>query len=219
MNEIKRYVNRVEWNLRLDWPTRVRVMNDLASDLQSRLEAGETLADIRADLGGPEQLAATLNEAFADHRDPAPRWRWWLLAGAAAALALGFALPALTGARQAAVGVIGGADGPTAILVSGPGISGGTLLGISWALLLAAAFCWLGWCRHGHPRRYWLPALLSLIVCAGQGVLLALGWQPGLPVYGPLSILAGFLLSGFWLGAALLVLSLRGALKKRGKRG
>mgnify|MGYP005763467891 FL=1 len=82
MNEIKRYVNRVEWNLRLDWPTRVRVMNDLASDLQSRLEAGETLADIRADLGGPEQLAATLNEAFADHRDPAPRWRWWLLAGA-----------------------------------------------------------------------------------------------------------------------------------------
>ena len=40
MNEMKRYVNTVERCLRLDPATRLRVMNDLASDLQSRLEAG-----------------------------------------------------------------------------------------------------------------------------------------------------------------------------------
>ena len=87
MNEMKRYVNTVERCLRLDPATRLRVMNDLASDLQSRLEAGETMEQIRAELGGPEQLAAALEAEFAAHRDPAPRWRWWLLVGAAAVLA------------------------------------------------------------------------------------------------------------------------------------
>ena len=89
MNEMKRYVNTVERCLRLDPATRLRVMNDLASDLQSRLEAGETMEQIRAELGGPEQLAAALEAEFAAHRDPAPRWRWWLLAGAAAVVAGG----------------------------------------------------------------------------------------------------------------------------------
>ena len=35
MNEVKRYVNTVERHLRLDRTTRLRVMNDLASDLQA----------------------------------------------------------------------------------------------------------------------------------------------------------------------------------------
>ena len=61
MNEVKRYVNTVERHLHLDRSTRLRVMNDLASDLQSRLDAGETLADIQADLGDARTLAETLN--------------------------------------------------------------------------------------------------------------------------------------------------------------
>ena len=217
MNEMKRYVNTVEWHLRLDPPTRLRVMNDLASDLQSRLEAGETMAQIRADLGSPEQLAATLEASFAEHRDPAPRWRWWLLAAAAAVLAVGLAGPSLLGQARTSVGIIGGADGPTAIWVSGPAPvpNTGLVLGLSWAVLLVAAFCWLGWCRHGARKRYWLPAALSLAVCLWQAALALLGWQPDLLwVQSPLMILAVFVLSGFWLGVILLVLSLRGALKK-----
>ena len=53
MNEMKRYVNTVERCLRLDPATRLRVMNDLASDLQSRLEAGETMEQIRRGTGRP----------------------------------------------------------------------------------------------------------------------------------------------------------------------
>ena len=117
MNEMKRYVNTVERCLRLDPATRLRVMNDLASDLQSRLEAGETMEQIRAELGGPEQLAAALEAEFAAHRDPAPRWRWWLLAGAAAVLAAAAFGSCAQRQAAASVGIIGGADGPTAILV------------------------------------------------------------------------------------------------------
>ena len=137
MNEMKRYVNTVERCLRLDPATRLRVMNDLASDLQSRLEAGETMEQIRAELGGPEQLAAALEAEFAAHRDPAPRWRCWL------------------------------------------------------------------------------PAALCAAVLAAEGALAALGQQlvPVL-VLSPLTALAGLLLSGVWLAAVLLVLAVRGALKK-----
>ncbi len=216
MNEIKRYVTAVEWHLRLDRATRLRVMNDLASDLQSRLDAGETPAAIRADLGEPKQLAATLNAEFAAHRDPAPRWRWWLLAGAAAALAAaGFGSCAQ---RQAAasVGIIGGADGPTAIWVTGPaGFSGWLPLGLIWAALLLAAFLLLGWCRRGRPRRYWLPAALCAAVLAAEAALALLGralWPAF--VLSPLGALAELLLSGCWLAVLLLALALRGALKK-----
>ena len=42
MNAMKRYVNDIERNLRMDRPTRVRIMRDLGSDIQSRREAGAT---------------------------------------------------------------------------------------------------------------------------------------------------------------------------------
>ena len=120
--------------------------------------------------------------------------------------------------RQAAasVGIIGGADGPTAIFVSGPvAFPGWWPLGLVWAVLLVAAFSLLGWCRHGRPRRCWLPAALCAAVLAAEGTLAALGQQlvPAL-VLSPLTALAGLLLSGAWLAAVLLVLAVRGALKK-----
>ena len=170
MNEMKRYVNTVERCLRLDPATRLRVMNDLASDLQSRLEAGETMEQIRAELGGPEQLAAALEAEFAAHRDPAPRWRWWLLAGAAAVLAAAAFGSCAQRQAAASVGIIGGSDGPTAIFVSGPvAFPGWWPLGLVWAVLLVAAFLLLGWCRHGRPRRCWLPAALCAAVLAAEG--------------------------------------------------
>ena len=211
MNEMKRYVNTVERCLRLDPATRLRVMNDLASDLQSRLEAGETMEQIRA-----EQLAAALEAEFAAHRDPAPRWRWWLLAGAAAVLAAAAFGSCAQRQAAASVGIIGGADGPTAIFVSGPvAFPGWWPLGLVWAVLLVAAFLLLGWCRHGRPRRCWLPAALCAAVLAAEGALAVLGQQlvPAL-VLSPLTALAGLLLSGAWLAAVLLVLAVRGALKK-----
>ena len=178
MNEMKRYVNTVERCLRLDPATRLRVMNDLASDLQSRLEAGKTMEQIRAELGGPEQLAAALEAEFAAHRDPAPRWRWWLLAGAAAVLAAAAFGSCAQRQAAASVGIIGGADGPTAIFVSGPvAFPGWWPLGLVWAVLLVAAFLLLGWCRHGLPRRCWLPAALCATVLAAEGALAVLGQQ------------------------------------------
>ena len=137
MNAIKHYVYAVERRLRLDRQTKLRVMNDLASDLQSRLDAGETLAEIEADLGSPAELAANRNAAFPGQQRLASPWRW-LFAAAAALLALWMALASMPAQTS---GIIGGADGPTAIVVtaSGPDFS---LFGLFCAL--AAAFLFLG---------------------------------------------------------------------------
>ena len=67
MNEMKQYVHDIEKKLRVDRATRRRIMSDLASDLQSRLDGGETAADIRADLGEPEQVAAIDPIGLYDH--------------------------------------------------------------------------------------------------------------------------------------------------------
>ena len=42
------------------------------------------------------------------------------------------------GRESASVGIIGGADGPTAILVAGPELSVGTLVGLAACVLCAA---------------------------------------------------------------------------------
>ena len=62
---VKQYMNAIESALRVDWKTRVRIMNDLASDFQSRRDAGQTDAQIMAELGTPKAVAAEFNAAFA----------------------------------------------------------------------------------------------------------------------------------------------------------
>ena len=202
MNAIKQYVNAVERRLRLDRQTKLRVMNDLASDLQSRLDAGETPAEIEADLGSPAELAANLNAAFPEHQRPASPWRW-LFAAAAALLALWMALASMPAQTS---GIIGGADGPTAIVVtaSGPDFS---LFGLFCAL--AAAFLYLGWCRCGRPRRYGAAIALSA-VCL---VLAALG----LPAL--FAAQHAFSESGGTAGAALRRIRLAAPVPRRGWLG
>ena len=119
---VKRYVNAIEWKLRLPWKVRVRVMSDLATSMEARHEAGESYEAIMADLGAPGAVAARLNAEMAEYAAPSGSpWRWLFLALAAlcAAWMVCSLVPVLfTLSASASVGVIGGADGPTAIFVT-----------------------------------------------------------------------------------------------------
>ncbi len=93
MNDVKRYMAAIERHLRMDRKTRARVMADLASDFQNRRDAGQTDAEIMAELGMPEQAAAEFNAAFAADAPASGRawgrpgrWRWLFLALAVLAL-------------------------------------------------------------------------------------------------------------------------------------
>ena len=204
MNEVKRYVNTVERHLHLDRSTRLRVMNDLASDLQSRLDAGETLADIQADLGDARTLAETLNREFSDHRDNASPWRWAFLV-LAIFLALVFAVSGLTARQEAAsIGIIGGADGPTAIYVADSFGGLDTLHTLFWLAALVGGYWLLGPARRGSRKRLLVPVILegvSLVIQLLWLVVHMAGIGTGVFLYLWGSTLVR---SGIWLSVGLL---------------
>lgn len=146
--KMKKYTKAVERRLNLPRDVRERVMTDFATSIAARQEAGQTDEEIYAELGSPKKAAADLNEQmkeFAYRRSP---WRFAFLALAVAAggkLLLGW-LPVgimylvmrlqatMSAAESASVGIIGGADGPTAIFLTAP-VWTNVLI---WVLLLIA---------------------------------------------------------------------------------
>ena len=169
MNPIKRYVNTVERHLRMDRHTRLRIMHDLGSEIQTRLEQGEPPEAIMAELGPAEAVAESFNREFAAPPKKSG-WRWLLLAcagvAALAAAAMQWVERMLT-AAAISVGVIGGADGPTAIFVTGGIGAGGVFTGWQWqewlpvALGCLAGFLLLQWPGAVKGAKRWLPAALA----------------------------------------------------------
>lgn len=177
-HELDRYLGQIRRRLRVDRATRTRILSDLASDWHEREQRGQTPEQILAEMGPAKEVAESFNQAFLPQGQPArPAWRWAFLAIgilpllAGAGLAVGqrvveymqdvqYIRDAL-GAAPGTVGVIGGADGPTAIFVaSAPAPWGLPLLPVVLGCL--AVFCALQWPGRWGWRR-WLPAALAAL--------------------------------------------------------
>ncbi len=145
---VKRYLRAVSRRLRLPRAVRSRVVSDLSTSIAARLEAGESEDAVLLALGAPAAAAAELNEQMQEFAFRKSPWRFVCLALAilAGLWLIGFcALPALVLAPGRSVGVIGSADGPTAIFLTGPNAPGAALyLALALAALGAAGFFYLG---------------------------------------------------------------------------
>ena len=155
--EMKRYMTAIERRLDLPREIRARVMTDLQSSIAARREAGQSDAAIFEELGSPGAVAAELNEQMKEYAYVKSKWRWAALAGAVIAAGM-LVFKGITGllawllnaavSESAGVGIIGGADGPTAIFVTAAPD------GFSWLLwVLVLAMCALGWWKLGHCRQ------------------------------------------------------------------
>lgn len=134
--KMKKYVNAVERRLNLPREIRARVMSDFSSSISARREAGMTEEAIYAELGTPKKAAADLNEQMKEYTYRKSPWRFLFAAlaayGAAELLGSFVALllylllrdPVLQAGEAGSVGIIGGADGPTAVFVTTPGWTG-----------------------------------------------------------------------------------------------
>lgn len=123
--KMKKYTKAIERKLNMPKDVRERVMNDLMSSIQGRREAGQTDDEILTELGTPKKVAAELNEQMKDYTFIKSPWRWVCLAvivGCVLYLVFGGMIGLLTYLLNASisgnVGIIGGADGPTAIFVT-----------------------------------------------------------------------------------------------------
>ena len=128
--KMKKYTNSVERRLNLPREVKARVMSDFISSIAARREAGQSDEEIYEDLGTPAKAAADLNEQMKDYAYRKSPWRFLCLgiavvAGAQllydAMIALVAHCMAVSAHRTAAsIGIIGGADGPTAIFLTAP---------------------------------------------------------------------------------------------------
>lgn len=226
---VKRYMNAIEGRLHTDRKTRARVMMELASDFQSRRESGQTDEAIMAELGTPEEVAAEFNAAFgAPGAARVSPWRWAFAAIAAAILLWPLMKQCITriwwAPEAASIGIIGGADGPTAIFVAAPAPDlAGTL---PWLLGAVAGFLLLGWCRRGTAARCRVPLALCalglalwLLGLAGLAALLTgLGGAHATVLLPPWVMAGQYLLTFFSSGAWLCLAVLVGACRQRARK-
>ena len=152
---MKKYLRKIEWHLMLPREVRRRVMEDLNSTIAERREAGQSDERIMAELGKPQKVAEELNRQMQDYMLKKTPWRFvCLIAAAIAFLLIMWDLfvdilfsSFLTGANES-IGIIGGADGPTAIFVTSRPAA-------DWEFILFAAVFVLGitgyfWLRRGR---------------------------------------------------------------------
>ena len=129
--KMKNYVNAVERRLNLPREVKARVMSDFQSSIAARREAGQTDEEIYAELGTPAKAAADLNEQMKDYTYRKSPWRFLFLGIAAIGgvrllydgfvSLIGYVVlrrELVQSGGAAAIGIIGGADGPTAIFVT-----------------------------------------------------------------------------------------------------
>lgn len=126
---VKRYLRAVSRRLCLPRKIRTQVIQDLVTGICARQEAGESWEDILRDMGAPKTFAGNLNEEMKEFRCRKSPWRFLFLALAVVGIGgliyiftiQSLACFLLTQAvnQPPALGVIGGADGPTAIFVTG----------------------------------------------------------------------------------------------------
>ncbi len=126
---VKRYLRAVARRLCLPRKIRAQVIQDLATGICARQEAGEPYEAILRDMGTPKQMARGLNEEMKEYRYRKSPWRYLFLVLAIAGIgglvytcsiqALACFLLTQAVNQPPALGFIGGADGPTAIFVTG----------------------------------------------------------------------------------------------------
>lgn len=144
-DKMKKYTKSIERRLNLPKEIRARVMSDFLSSIEARREAGQTDEEICAELGTSKKIAVELNEQMKEFAYRKSLWRFLFAAFAVLAagwillsrlfLYFGMFLETLTWSfspnHAASIGVIGGADGPTAIFVTGPA-------GFDWDIAIVA---------------------------------------------------------------------------------
>lgn len=134
---MKKYIRSIKRRLNLPKDIKERVMSDFESDLLARKEAGMSDEEIIAELGTPLKAAANLNEQMKEYTYRKSPWRFAFLACAVygalevlpglyvnlvyLAVSVFMQIRSVFVPQEAySVGIIGGADGPTAVFVTAP---------------------------------------------------------------------------------------------------
>ena len=120
--KIKRYVNALERRLKLPLKLKVRINEDIGTEIHLRMEAGESVDEILEEMGSPEAVAERFHEEYAEYVVKKSPIRFLFL-GLAAFIIIAAVLFGIVFAQshqtEPSISIIGGADGPTSIFIAG----------------------------------------------------------------------------------------------------
>lgn len=159
--KMKKYLKNVRRKLNLPSDVKKRVMTDFVSSIESRREAGNTDEAIYAELGDPRDAAAVLNEQMKEFAYVKSPWRWLcfavmllcvllLLYKGMDGLLVALTAWAVFGRSNDAIGIIGGADGPTQIFVTRSPDTTAYTTGMTAVILVMSV---VGFYYLGHMRK------------------------------------------------------------------
>lgn len=200
------YIKAILRDVQLDKMTRKRLRADLEGDIDARLEAGESMEQLIADMGDPAEVAGSFAQSMQGTAVRKSPWRWLLLGlavllllacgalvlfAAAVEHGMGALLAALAessparlfvdGKEASSIGIIGGADGPTAIFVTSyatPALP--FLFVLAAGLALLGGFLLMQWKGTKKPVRFLVLGLAMLaawlVLLLGGGGLGLIGW-------------------------------------------
>lgn len=159
--KMKKYCNGVARRLNLPLDVKARVMNDFTSSIAARREAGEEDEAIFAELGTPREAAELINEQMKEYAYRKSPWRW---AGLAVSVLSGGILLwtelvnrlmtliyTMSLGENQSLGIIGGADGPTAIFLTTVERTGVDWDTVFFVLMLTAGLA--VWWHLGHLKK------------------------------------------------------------------
>lgn len=154
---MKKYLRTVRNRLKMPADLRAKVMKDLESSIASRHEEGQSDAQIMQELGSPKEVADELNRQLTEYTYHKSPWRWVCLGVSILVSVIvlsGGWLQLITWmfnkSINHSIGIIGGADGPTAIFVTTS--PDGFLIEVIICLLFLVAGLF-GFFKLGHLRR------------------------------------------------------------------
>ena len=124
---MKKYFRAVNRRLNMPKELRKRVLSDLESSINSRLENGQSVDEVLQEFGSAKEAAEELNRQMQEYTYRKSPWRWGCLALMIVTF-VSFCFKGVLGLLAAlfnfhashSIGIIGGGDGPTAIFVTAP---------------------------------------------------------------------------------------------------
>ena len=151
--EAEKYLKSIERKLNFPKNIRKKVMSDLLTGVTARRENGEDWETILSGMGDAKAVADGLNREMADYGYRKSKWRFAFLVpvavGVVQLLFTGIAL-SFVSAEAPSIGVIGGADGPTAIFVTTSSDLWSLLSPLVW---IAAGILGFVLLKHLTPKR------------------------------------------------------------------
>ena len=64
--KIKRYVNQLERRLRLPLELKVRINGDIGTEINQRMESGQTVDQVFQEMGSPDEVAASFKSEWSE---------------------------------------------------------------------------------------------------------------------------------------------------------